>query len=512
MPLLTRNRLHYQPPCFGPKRVTPEIVYDFSVPPHLEPEHQPSLATLLTSYTLLILAFLRGILSRLTLTVFGELRLRPSSLDREVVETSQKIEVVEDISDEPQSPLEEKKPGGLPRSSEGHNSFQDQKSPQNLDGTLVQSAQTQSENILPSDLSIISVSNGPNIYESILQIDSDDEIEGEGQYGTNLTITNHSNHMFRDWQFSNTSAMLHSVFEPNDVSDILKPLDDYDVAISKFYTPFRPVPLPKYTVTDAVLSAIPSSFRTSFLKKERDHIQELVSKERSASRSAVVPLNREQLLVVEKFWRAGRSSQPVVSAFSIDITCKDLLTLADGQWLNDNVIDFYLNLVTELQERVYCWTTHFYTTLKKNGYKGVARWAKRRKINVVDMKTVIVPINSMNTHWAVAVVDNEQHTISYYDSLGSNGNRAAVELLEHYMQQEAERLGVPVHQYRLSPNMKTPQQQNGYDCGVFTCTVAKFIALSSPLLFSQKDMPVIRRRMAFEIVQKNLLADSRAHL
>lgn len=339
-------------------------------------------------------------------------------------------------------------------------------------------------------------------------VDSDEELEGEGQYGTNLTIDHKAGH-YNDWSASTFRHANYS-FLPiiDDVySDILKPLDEYDKVVSKFYTPFRPVPKARYSVTDAVLSAVPSKLLTNFLKKERESIQNLIHKERTALRAVVTPLTPDQLQMVELYWRAGRSSQHIVSGFSIDITTKDLLTLSDRQWLNDNVIDFYLNLVTELTDLVYCWTTHFFTTLKKNGYKGVARWAKRRKINVMTMDTIVVPINSMNTHWSVAVIDNFNKTISYFDSLSSGGNLHAVQLLDQYMRNEAERLNVPPHKYDLQPSMKTPQQQNGFDCGVFTCTVSKYIAKKAPLLFSQKDMHTIRRRMAYEIVHKTLLPE-----
>lgn len=485
--------MHYKPPAFCKKPTTTEVLYDFTK--HNEddkssPNKSTSKATfdvMTTSYTLFIIAFIKSLIGKINFAYFFK-------SGREV--PSHIIEIP------PQRELEEH--------------------PLNPNSTLLLTAQSEEledkkqspevSHTPPSDLSIISVSSKHynNLYESMFEDESsDDDIKGEGQYGTNLTINHNENYFHNDWTANSIRVPDFPTLLPPDelYSDILEPLDEYDVAISKFYTPFRPIPKANYTVTDAVISAIPSTFLTSFLKKERDSIQELITKERTATKSAIKPLNREQLQIVELYWRSGRSSLPVVSAFSIDITCKDLLTLADRQWLNDNVIDFYLNLVAESNELVYCWTTHFFTTLKKNGYKGVARWAKRRKINVMEMKTIVVPINSMNTHWAVAIIDNALKAISYYDSLSSNGNLPAVELLEQYMLQEAERLNVPTNKYSLYPNMSTPQQQNGYDCGVFTCTVAKCVAQKAPLLFSQKDMQNIRRKMAFEIVQKSLLPE-----
>lgn len=105
-----------------------------------------------------------------------------------------------------------------------------------------------------------------------------------------------------------------------------------------------------------------------------------------------------------------------INRYNIDISFADLQTLRDGRWLNDNIIDFYLNLVMKRNSKVFIWTTHFYSTLASRGYSGVARWAKRKKIDLFTMDKVIVPVNISNTHWALAVIDNLQKTITYYDS------------------------------------------------------------------------------------------------
>ena len=49
-----------------------------------------------------------------------------------------------------------------------------------------------------------------------------------------------------------------------------------------------------------------------------------------------------------------------------------------------------------------------------------------------------------------------------------------------------------------------PQQRNGYDCGVFTCRFGECEARNSKFDFSQKDMPLFRKRMILEIVSKNI--------
>lgn len=320
------------------------------------------------------------------------------------------------------------------------------------------------------------------------ELDSDDEV---GQYGLSLKMSK----KLREPRKPQPSFIGFNTTIEDDFWS--QPMDAYSRAVSDYYKPLLK-PKAHVSLADSLLSL----YEPKYLKPQ-DRVRELVAKQPLLV-ARIQPLTQDQLFQVELAWK--RHLGTVISAYSIDVTVNDLKTLCDGRWLNDNVIDFYLCLVTEKNPQVYCWTTHFYTTLKDKGYQGVARWAKRRKINVFERRTVVVPINIMSTHWAVGVVDNEKRSIAYYDSLNSGGNLRAVETIEMYLQNEAKRLGVAVEPYELEPNKQTPQQQNGYDCGVFTCTVARSVCSGLPLQFGQGDMPVIRRRMAYEIMRKTLLA------
>lgn len=50
----------------------------------------------------------------------------------------------------------------------------------------------------------------------------------------------------------------------------------------------------------------------------------------------------------------------------------------------------------------------------------------------------------------------------------------------------------------------TPQQDNGTDCGVFTCMFAYYLALQLQLRFSAADMPYFRQRITLEILNKEI--------
>ncbi|KAK4985701.1 hypothetical protein LTR50_005793 [Elasticomyces elasticus] len=93
---------------------------------------------------------------------------------------------------------------------------------------------------------------------------------------------------------------------------------------------------------------------------------------------------------------------------------QDLERLDDGQFLNDNLISFYLRYLEEsapqLKDRVYFFNTFFYTALTttKKGtrgfnYEAVQRWTK--SLDIFDYRYIVIPIN-VDIHWFVAIVRN----------------------------------------------------------------------------------------------------------
>ena len=46
-----------------------------------------------------------------------------------------------------------------------------------------------------------------------------------------------------------------------------------------------------------------------------------------------------------------------------------------------------------------------------------------------------------------------------------------------------------------------PLQENGYDCGVFTCMFADFVACDRPLSFNQQHITQCRERIALSIMK-----------
>ena len=109
---------------------------------------------------------------------------------------------------------------------------------------------------------------------------------------------------------------------------------------------------------------------------------------------------------------------------------------------------------------------------------------------------------------AVAFVKDKK--LAYYDSLGASGS-FYLEGLKNYFRDEAERVGKPNWQTIMDDwetvegSFDTPQQGNGSDCGVFSCTTANYISQDLELRFGQTNIENFRRRMTLEFLNLKLL-------
>lgn len=106
----------------------------------------------------------------------------------------------------------------------------------------------------------------------------------------------------------------------------------------------------------------------------------------------------------------------------ISVTLGDVDRLVPGEFLNDNIIDFYLRFLWRhlppwQQQQTYFFSSHFFTQL--NGTNGaheltkadpderfarVARWTQK-ETNLFDKRFLFIPIND-SFHWSVAVFCN----------------------------------------------------------------------------------------------------------
>lgn len=221
-------------------------------------------------------------------------------------------------------------------------------------------------------------------------------------------------------------------------------------------------------------------------------------------------MNQTQKTKIKKALH-GPADEVIISKFNLSIKRADLLTLTGSEWLNDEVINFYMNLLSERSQnraqfpKVYTMNTFFIPTLMSRGHSGVKRWT--RKTDIFSYDLIPVPVHVGGIHWCMAMIRMKERIIRYYDSMG-NPNQPVLEALEKYLIDEAmdkKNISLDTSGWVLQNVTDCPRQMNGSDCGVFSCMFAEHLTRNASISFSQSDMPYFREKMVLEISIGELL-------
>ncbi|XP_037921415.1 ubiquitin-like-specific protease 1 [Hermetia illucens] len=245
----------------------------------------------------------------------------------------------------------------------------------------------------------------------------------------------------------------------------------------------------------------PPKFMDISEEKEDDlseNILEFTEEQESKINSALNDISQDKVLI---------------SKFHLNITRRDITTLSEGKWLNDNIINFYVNLITERSSqenpedtpKVYASNTFFMTRLLQMGYKPVRRWT--RKIDIFSYDIILIPMHVNQVHWSLAVIDFKNKSIKYYDSMGEPIPEI-LNALEKYLNDESiEKRNKPLDTPFIKQTISdAPQQDNSNDCGVFTCLFAENIAKNKDITLSQTNIPYLRKKILLEILEGKLMS------
>ncbi|KAF6766191.1 cysteine proteinase [Ephemerocybe angulata] len=205
------------------------------------------------------------------------------------------------------------------------------------------------------------------------------------------------------------------------------------------------------------------------------------------------------------------------------VASADIVRLRPRQWLNDEIINFYGAMIMARAEeqkenavprgkilKAFYLSSFFWQKLSTDGYeKGrLAKWTK--KVDIFSRDVVLIPVNHGNAHWTAAAINFQKKRFESYDSMGM-ATEAVWKRLRDYVR--AEHLNKKKKPFDFTgwkdwaPD-STPQQDNGYDCGVFTCQFLESLSRGEDdFVFTQEDMPYLRRRMVWEIAHTRLRND-----
>lgn len=207
---------------------------------------------------------------------------------------------------------------------------------------------------------------------------------------------------------------------------------------------------------------------------------------------------------------ASPQNATLVDAYNIAIKRKDLDTLRGLNWLNDEIINFYMQMIvarsatTDNWPSVYAMNTFFLPKLRSAGYAAVKRWTK--KVDIFAHDIILVPVH-LDVHWCLSIINLKKKGVYFYDSMGSDKTDILKALLK-YLEQEhmdKKKSAFDTSGFEMENVKDIPRQMNGSDCGVFTLKYAEYLSRNASITFTQDDMPYFRRRMVYEIVKNTVI-------
>ena len=189
----------------------------------------------------------------------------------------------------------------------------------------------------------------------------------------------------------------------------------------------------------------------------------------------------------------------------VSVTRRDLQTLEGTHWINDVIMNVYLNLIVnrstkdEDLPKVFPFNT-FFLAWYQRGYDGVRKWTRRVDNFTYDILLVLFHEQG---HWIMATVDLRVKQIEFLNSMGGRDDHC-LEMLLTYLaikSQDEKGIQLDIREWKLTHVQNLPQQKKSSDCGMFALKCGEYAPRDARIDFSQKDMPFLRQRAMFEILQ-----------
>lgn len=227
-----------------------------------------------------------------------------------------------------------------------------------------------------------------------------------------------------------------------------------------------------------------------------------------SSISCLLPSEPLHILEVDQIW----SHSPLDDVFNTvgDITLhyRDMQTLKPGNWLNDEVINAYCNLIAGNTSEVVLMNSFFLPILQQTPLISLTKIHKiiRRKgvESIFDRQKVVIPVNIRSAHWAIYCIDHNTETITNYDSLDWE-DASISEVISRYISLEFEDLGTFTRKEYGRVKANAGVQVGTDDCGVFALLNARNCCFEGKIEVEQALIPMYRRLITLELKKGRFL-------
>lgn len=173
--------------------------------------------------------------------------------------------------------------------------------------------------------------------------------------------------------------------------------------------------------------------------------------------------------------------------------------------LNDNIIDFYMNMICYHFANKSISTVSSLTTKKfltNDRLELLNNW--HNKINLFQYKILFLPLCN-DKHWVLFCINTDHKIIIFMNSLVKLVDIKLIKLyfgsIRTLLEANAKhnRIDFNFNEWKLANLKNLPQQTNSVDCGVFICMFARFIASDFKIDFNQSNMTYFRNIIKEEL-------------
>lgn len=203
-------------------------------------------------------------------------------------------------------------------------------------------------------------------------------------------------------------------------------------------------------------------------------------------------------------------SEILVEKFGLKITREDLLSLKGKNWLNDQVINFYMELIDQRSRgnnkfpKTHSFNVYLFQSFESRGFERVRNYT--RKTDIFSKDIIIIPIFK-EAHWRLVIVKIPSKEIIYFDSLNLDHTNI-LDTVQSYLKQEYQakkNKTLNLDDWKIYKYPETPQQSNCFDCGAYSCQIANLVAINEPIIIPAEDVPSLREKICYEILKSELI-------
>ncbi|CAF1120873.1 unnamed protein product [Brachionus calyciflorus] len=181
---------------------------------------------------------------------------------------------------------------------------------------------------------------------------------------------------------------------------------------------------------------------------------------------------------------------------------EDLNSLKGSNKLNDNIIDYYFQLICN-KSKLKCKTVSslLIDKVKKDDNKYIKSWFVKAGITNFDLLFFPIFDNEIK-HWSLITFDLRNASLNHYDSLYES-NSALMNMILKCFKKISPTIN-RIKSWKFNDVCSYPKQKNSIDCGVFICLYSRFISLNQKFDFDQQSIKKYREIIATEIKANNI--------